>query len=135
MATEVSPFKNIELEDKVKINLVFKKFMEDSSYRELIAKKFKYQLFEEFPVELDCDNTNVFDNYDLLMENGIYPKIIYKIGEIEIAELKNIYTCVEEISECPSIVCIAFKSAPFCNKCVANECLKTCGVISLSICA
>lgn len=50
MAAEVSPFKNIELEDKVKTNLVFKKFMEDSSYRELIAKKFKYQLFEEFPV-------------------------------------------------------------------------------------
>ena len=50
MAAEVSPFTNIELEDKVKTNLVFKKFMEDSSYRELIAKKFKYKLFEEFPV-------------------------------------------------------------------------------------
>ncbi len=40
----------IELEDKVKTNLIFKKFMEDSNYRELIARKFKYQLFEEFPI-------------------------------------------------------------------------------------
>ena len=44
-----------------------------------------------------------------------------------------IYTCVEDISECPSIVWIAFKSAPFCKRCVANECLKTCGVISFVI--
>ena len=33
------------------------------------------------------------------------------------------------------VICIAFKSAPFCSKCVAKECLNTCGVISLVICA
>ena len=43
------------------------------------------------------------------------------------------YTCVDDMSECPSIVCIAFRSAPFCNKCVAKECLNTCGVMSFSM--
>ena len=29
----------------------------------------------------------------------------------------------------------AFSSAPFCNRCVAKECLNTCGVMSFSMCA
>ena len=34
---------------------------------------------------------------------------------------------------CPSISCTSFKLAPFSNRCVANECLRVCGDISLSI--
>lgn len=44
---------------------------------------------------LDC-NGNIFDNYDLLMETGIYPVILYKIGEKDIKELMRIYSSVEE---------------------------------------
>jgi hypothetical protein len=44
---------------------------------------------------LDCDG-NMFENYDLLMEDGIYPIIMYKIGEKDIKELMNIYASVEE---------------------------------------
>jgi hypothetical protein len=44
---------------------------------------------------LDC-NGNMFDNYDLLMETGIYPIIIHKIGEKDIKELMNIWSSVEE---------------------------------------
>lgn len=45
---------------------------------------------------IDCDNSNAFDNYDLLVKNEIYPMIICKIGEKEIKELKNIYSYIEE---------------------------------------
>jgi hypothetical protein len=44
---------------------------------------------------LDCDG-NMFENYDLLMEDGIYPIIMYKIGERDIKELMNVYSSVEE---------------------------------------
>ena len=44
---------------------------------------------------LDCDG-NMFDHYDLLMETGIYPIIMYKIGEKDIKELMNICSSVEE---------------------------------------
>ena len=44
---------------------------------------------------LDCDG-NMFENYDLLMEDGIYPIIMYKIGEKDIKELMNVYASVEE---------------------------------------
>ena len=45
--------------------------------------------------KLDC-NGNVFENYDLLMESGIYPLIMYKIGEKDIKEFMNIFASVEE---------------------------------------
>lgn len=44
---------------------------------------------------LDC-NGNMFDNYDMLMETGIYPIIMYKIGEKDIKELMGICSSVEE---------------------------------------
>ena len=44
---------------------------------------------------LDC-NGNMFENYDLLMEDGIYPIIMYKIGEKDINELMSVYSSVEE---------------------------------------
>lgn len=44
---------------------------------------------------LDCDG-NMFDYYDLLMETGIYPVIMYKIGEKDIKELMGICSSVEE---------------------------------------
>lgn len=44
---------------------------------------------------LDCSG-NVFDNYDLLMESGIYPVILYKIGEKDIKEFMNIFASAEE---------------------------------------
>ena len=33
------------------------------------------------------------------------------------------------MDSCPNIICIDRKSAPFSSKCVANECLKVCGLI------
>jgi len=33
------------------------------------------------------------------------------------------YTCVDEISECPSIICTSLRSLPLCTRCAANECL------------
>ena len=53
---------------------------------------------------LDCEHTeangmtdsNNFDDYDWLMETGIYPVLIYKIGEKDIKELMNIYSSIEE---------------------------------------
>lgn len=39
---------------------------------------------------------NMFDHYDLLMETGIYPLLIYKIGEKDIKEFMNILASVEE---------------------------------------
>lgn len=42
------------------------------------------------------DDMNNFDDYDLLMENEIYPIILYQIGEREIKELMNIYSSIEE---------------------------------------
>lgn len=44
---------------------------------------------------LDCSG-NVFDNYDLLMETGIYPIILYKVGEKDIKEFMSIFASVEE---------------------------------------
>ena len=44
---------------------------------------------------LDC-NGNIFENYDLLMEDGIYPIIMYKIGEKDIKEFMSILASVEE---------------------------------------
>lgn len=44
---------------------------------------------------LDC-NGNIFDNYDLLIKTGIYPVILYKIGENDIKEFMRIYSSVEE---------------------------------------
>ena len=44
---------------------------------------------------LDC-NGNMFENYDLLMEDGIYPIIKDKIGEKDVDELMNVYYSVEE---------------------------------------
>ena len=44
---------------------------------------------------LDC-NGNVFENYDLLMEDGIYPIIMYKIGEKDIKEFMSILASIEE---------------------------------------
>ena len=87
-------------EKKAALDLIFKKCIKEKDGIEYIDS-FLMQVGLMSVVlalytNLDCDNTNAFDNYDLLMENGIYPKIIYKIGEIEITELKNIYTCVEE---------------------------------------
>ena len=47
------PFlKEISLEDSVKANLVFKKFLQDSAYRELIARKFKYRYFADFDISV-----------------------------------------------------------------------------------
>lgn len=42
------------------------------------------------------DEDTVFTDYDLLMENEIYPIIMYKIGERDIKELMNIYASIEE---------------------------------------
>src|SRR5690606_3321464 len=42
-----------------------------------------------------------------------------------------IYTSVVVILSLPSICCMALRSAPFCNKWVANECLKVCGLMVL----
>lgn len=42
------------------------------------------------------DGMNNFDDYDLLMENDIYPVILYQIGEKEIKELMNIYSSIQE---------------------------------------
>ena len=44
---------------------------------------------------LDC-NGNMFENYDLLMETGIYPIIMYNIGEKDIKELMSVCSSVEE---------------------------------------
>ena len=44
---------------------------------------------------LDC-NGNMFENYDLLMETGIYPVIVRKIGEKDIKELMKVHAAVEE---------------------------------------
>lgn len=44
---------------------------------------------------LDC-NGNMFENYDLLMETGIYPVIMYNIGEKDIKELMSVCSSVEE---------------------------------------
>ena len=44
---------------------------------------------------LDC-NGNMFENYDLLMEDGIYPSIVCKIGEKDMKELMSVYASVEE---------------------------------------
>lgn len=41
------------------------------------------------------EEDTVFTDYDLLMENGIYPIIMYKIGEIDIKELMNVYSSIE----------------------------------------
>lgn len=42
------------------------------------------------------DTDNVFTDYDLLMESGIYPVVMYKVGERDIKELMNIYSSIEE---------------------------------------
>jgi len=42
------------------------------------------------------DEDNNYTDYDLLMESGIYPIIMYKIGERDIKELMNIYSTIEE---------------------------------------
>ena len=44
----------------------------------------------------ETDNDTIFTDYDLLMENGIYLVIMYKIGEQDIKELMNVYSSVEE---------------------------------------
>jgi len=43
----------------------------------------------------DGDNGSIFEDYDLLMENGVYPIIMYKIGEQDIKELLKVYSSVE----------------------------------------
>lgn len=42
------------------------------------------------------DKDNIFTDYDLLMETGIYPVIMYKIGEKDIKELMSVYSSIEE---------------------------------------
>jgi hypothetical protein len=42
------------------------------------------------------EEDTIFTDYDLLMETGIYPIIMYKIGEKDIKELMNIYSSIEE---------------------------------------
>lgn len=42
------------------------------------------------------EEDTIFTDYDLLMETGIYPIIMFKIGERDIKELMNIYSSIEE---------------------------------------
>ena len=39
---------------------------------------------------------NIFDNYDLLMKDSIYPIIMYKVGKQDIKELMKVRASVEE---------------------------------------
>ena len=47
-------------------------------------------------VHRENEEDTVYTDYDLLMETGIYPIIMYKIGEKDIKELMNIYSSIEE---------------------------------------
>ena len=45
---------------------------------------------------VEGESDNIFTDYDLLMETGIYPMIVFKIGDKDIKELHSIYASIEE---------------------------------------
>lgn len=94
-----------------------KKIVLDNTFEKCILEKDGIQYMDNFLIQfnlmfailtlytdLNClhsaedgtDDMNNFDDYDLLIENDIYPVILYKIGEKEIKELMNIYSSIQE---------------------------------------
>lgn len=86
-------------EKKAALDIIFKKCIQEKDGIEYVDK-FLMQVglmsvVLSLYTDIDC-NGNMFENYDLLMKNEIYPIIMYKIGERDIKELMNIYSSVEE---------------------------------------
>lgn len=86
-------------EKKAVLDIIFKKCIQEKDGIEYVDK-FLLQVglmsvVLSLYTNIDC-NGNMFENYDLLMENEIYPLIIYKIGERDIKELMSVYSSVEE---------------------------------------
>lgn len=86
-------------EKKAALDIIFKKCIQEKDGIEYVDK-FLMQVglmsvVLSLYTNIDC-NGNMFENYDLLMENDIYPLIMYKIGERDIKELMSIYSSVEE---------------------------------------
>ena len=72
----------ISLEDSVKANLIFKKFMTDNSYRELIASKFKFKYFEDFDISIATSLAiKYFNKYNRIPEVPVLKSVVKKALE------------------------------------------------------
>jgi hypothetical protein len=78
----------ISLEDSVKANLIFKKFMTDNSYRELIANKFKFKYFEDFDISIATSLAiKYFNKYNRIPEIPVLKSVVKKALEKQYHEL------------------------------------------------
>lgn len=72
----------ISLEDSVKANLIFKKFITDNSYRELIANKFKFKYFDDFDISIAISLAiKYFNKYNKIPEIDVLKSIVSKVLE------------------------------------------------------
>ena len=72
----------ISLEVSVKANLIFKKFMTDNSYRELIASKFKFKYFEDFDISIATSLAiKYFNKYNRIPEVPVLKSVVKKALE------------------------------------------------------
>jgi replicative DNA helicase len=78
--TTKSPIKaKLELEDSVKMNLMFKMFMTNSAYRDLIVSTFKFQYFKDYPIAIPLQFAiKYYQKYKSIPEVSVLKSIISK---------------------------------------------------------